>query len=100
MALIFSSLALLFTAAYAATLPNVIGTYDISPTPFTVDVDQSFITRTLNKVADAILPKDLGQPAFTDGPSYENATIVADYWLHNYSWTDTQRELNARYTHA
>lgn len=73
------------------------GTYGHGPAPFKLVVNPEIIALAHQKVALTRNPIDVKQPDWSDGPPVHNATSVRDYWVNEYDWSNTQREINSRY---
>lgn len=70
--------------------------YGDSPAPFTLAVNPEVIALARQKVALTRYPIDVEQSDWSDGPPVHNATSVRDYWVQDYDWSDTQREINSQ----
>lgn len=79
-------------------LPNIQATYGTSPTPFTIDVEPRFIDDVRFRVDNARLPVAPGtyEPAYSEGPTLGNFTMIRDYWLDEYDWFTEQTAINAK----
>lgn len=71
-------------------------TYGSSPAPFKLAVNPEIIELAHQKVALTRYPIDVKQPDWSDGPPVHNATSVRDYWVKEYDWSNTQRQINSR----
>ncbi|PON20329.1 hypothetical protein TGAM01_v210828 [Trichoderma gamsii] len=72
-------------------------TYGNSPAPFKLAVHPEIIALAHQKVALTRYPIDVKQPDWSDGPPVHNATSVRDYWVKEYDWPSTQRDINSRF---
>ena len=93
----YSSLALLIVLCTSLVISqNFEAHYGSSPAPFKIDVDPTFIKKTVLKASLTRYAVDIEQPDLIDGPPRHNVTTVRDYWVNQYNWFDVQDRLNKR----
>ncbi|KAH8829942.1 Alpha/Beta hydrolase protein [Flagelloscypha sp. PMI_526] len=78
---------------------NFKGSFGNKPTPFTVDVDPTFIERTKLKASLTRPAIELNQPQFVDGVSSQNITALANFIAHDYDFFAFQKKLNNEFKH-
>lgn len=71
-------------------------TYGDNPAPFKLAVNPEIIALARQKVALTRYPIDVKQPDWSDGPPVHNATSVRDYWINEYDWLKTQKNINSQ----
>jgi hypothetical protein len=92
-----SSSVMLLSPTRGQNIPEISAHYGSMPSPFTLDVNPSFIATTELKVSLARIANDIGVPNLVDGPSTETAISTKSFWLKDYNWKSVQEELNQKY---
>lgn len=86
----------LMFVSLAQNIDTINATYGSTPTPFSIQVDPTFIYETQQKVASFRYTKDdLGLLPFSDGPPLSDAQWFRDAWVNSYNWTEIQAGLNS-----
>jgi hypothetical protein len=97
MALVASISSLLLSFVQGQLIPEIDATYSSTPTPFSLNVNPSFIETTRLKVQLGRIANDLGVAPFSDGVSTETAAALQDYWVHEFNWTAVQEQINQKF---
>jgi hypothetical protein len=93
---ITSMTSLLLSCVHGQFIPEIDATYSLTPKPFTLEVNPSFIETTRLKVQLGRIANDLGVPPFIDGISTEMAQTLQTYWVDEFNWTSVQEQINKK----
>ena len=80
-------------------MANVDANFGPSPAPFTLKVDDDFISAQRDLVESTRAPiavQDL-EPPDSDGPTLANFTRIRNYWVNEYDWGSVQASINRKY---
>lgn len=72
------------------------------PVPYTISVDQGFLTETLVKVGNYRAPTDLlddSNANWIEGVPSEELARLAEYWASDYDWETQQEYINGNFSH-
>ena len=93
---LFGLLSSFFQKSQGFSIPNTDATFQETPQPFNINVDPTFISDVRSRVQHARVPVQIEglDPPDEDGPIIANWTIIHDYWVNEYNWTETQSNIN------
>lgn len=86
-----------FAFCKASLLPNVpTASFDISPIPFTLHVDRTFVADLADRVRTARAPVAVDgiEPTGAEGPTLANFSSIQDHWVNKYDWCSVETSIN------